>query len=91
MKYFSKVTTGVQTKNKLQTAISKMIKTKDRWIFDEIALDNFKKSVTLGIELLNDEYPKCAPIEAHWWQPNTDTGDWHLNLYFISIILYQEK
>jgi hypothetical protein len=57
------------TKNKLQTAVQDYLISIDRQLLEgNFKLKLFKKSVLAKIKELNQEYSRCKPIEAYWWE-----------------------
>lgn len=93
-RFFSKIGQTLSTKNKLEAEVLELIKLHDRIIIEKGTVESFIHSINYSIDAINRKHPRCKTIEPRWWQPydvGTDSrGDWHLNLRFISIHLFEE-
>lgn len=92
-RFFSKTGHSLATKNKLEAEVLELIKLHDRIIIEKETVESFIYSINYSIDALNRKHPRCKPVEPRWWQPydaGTDSrSDWHLNLHFISLYLYE--
>lgn len=93
-RFFSKIGQTLSTKNKLEAEVLQLVKSHDRIIIEATDYRWFISIINHGIDAINKKHPRCKPVEPRWWQPydaGTDSrGDWHLNLHFISLHLYEE-
>ena len=91
MRYFSKVTNGVQCQNNLQKKIQEYLQMKNRKIIHHTEIYDFMREINDTILEMNAANIRCKPIEETWWQPDTPRrNDWCLSLYFVSITIYEE-
>jgi hypothetical protein len=81
--YLAKVDMTYAHKNKLQKAIQDFIQDYDRELIAAHDVEQYKKTIVSGIEVLNKKFPKCSAVEATWWTPascDERNKDWKLSL-----------
>lgn len=95
MRYFSHISTGYCTKNKLEEAVQAFIHTKNRVVIEPGKLPKFKEAVLTGISALNAQFKRCKPINAEWHKGYyfEKYPDYRLDLssHIITFNVYAEK
>src|SRR6266542_6824583 len=69
MIYLSHVGYTYAAKNQLQTAVQTFIVSKNREVTEANRIGNYMNEIINNIEELNKRFPRCTPLQAHFWQP----------------------
>lgn len=86
--YIAYISHSTSTKNKLEEAFSKYLKSIDRTAIENSDVENFKKNILKKYNELCDEFSRCKPWPKHWeksWSNGNDFWLRHSNEHFLLI------
>lgn len=86
--FFVLISSGTQTKNKLQKEIYNYIKALDRKVLTQENVEEFKQNVLDYIATANATYKNCTPVQTSW----SHYSEWNyekLYLEFVQITIYK--
>lgn len=66
MKHFTYIANTYSLRNSLEKAIYTFLESKSRLIIPHDQLGDFKNSIIQGIQVLNEQFPRCKPLQATW-------------------------
>ena len=68
MKFLFCIRETLATKNKLEAAVKDFILKHDRTLIDQSDRIKFQNKLIAGVERLNEQFPRCKPVELKFWQ-----------------------
>lgn len=85
--YYCNLVGGIQTKNKLQEKFSCFLREMDGELYQAKELDNIKKYIIEKAKELNEEYPRCKPLNITFTQYSEKDKNYLCGFEFDNFIL----
>ena len=74
-------------KNNLEAAVIGVLKRADRIVINEGRAESVMEEIVLRIKRLNEEYPRCTPLDPKFYKQHINE-DFHLhNIHFANFCL----
>ena len=85
--YYCNLVGGIQTKNKLQEQFSCFLREMDGELYQANELDNIKKYIIEKAKELNEEYPRCKPLNITFTQYSEKDKNYLCGFEFSTFVL----
>ena len=85
--YYCNLVGGIQTKNKLQEQFSCFLRGMEGELYQAKELDNIKKYIIEKAKELNEEYPRCKPLNITFTQYSEKDKNYLCGFEFSTFVL----
>ena len=85
--YYCNLVGGIQTKNKLQEKFSCFLREMDGELYQAKELDKIKKYIIEKAKELNEEYPRCKPLNITFTQYSEKDKNYLCGFEFSTFVL----
>ena len=85
--YYCNLVGGIQTKNKLQEQFSCFLREMDGELYQAKELDKIKKYIIEKAKELNEEYPRCKPLNITFTQYSEKDKNYLCGFEFSTFVL----